>query len=109
MNSVVGRFKTAAARYDTATRREALTEAQNLKTSNNPVDRALGEQLEARILEVQPPAADFVLDANDANGVDLDPLSVRSSQALPGAPSTLPALEEPRQPEPPMRRGPGRP
>ena len=97
----------AAARYEAAERQAGLAEARKLKGSSDPGERALGEDLEARILQGQPLPLDLVVDVPEANGAALDPLSARSSQALPGVALALPALEQ-KEAEP-KKRGPGRP
>jgi hypothetical protein len=97
----------AAARYEAAERQAGLAEARKLKASSDPGEKALGEELEARILQGQPLPLDFVVDGPEANGATLDPLPARSSQALPGAALGLPALEH-KEAEP-KTRGPGRP
>ncbi len=93
----------AAARFEAAEIQAGLVQARQLKASGDPAERALGERLEARILHQEPLPAEILVNIVEANGVNLNPLSPRSSPPSLGADTALPALEQA------PRRGPGRP
>lgn len=101
--AAVQTFDVAAARFETAERQAGLAQARRLRASDDPAERVLGERLEARILHQEPLPAEIVVDVVESAGVDVGPLSPRSSQPLPEAATGSPALERPK------RRGPGRP